>query len=44
MDRGKVPGPGSDGRAQRLSRTHLAPPAPSPPAGRPSWALLARGH
>ena len=42
MDRRKVPGLGSDGKAQRLSRTHLAPPAPSPPAGRPSWALLIR--
>jgi WhiB family transcriptional regulator, redox-sensing transcriptional regulator len=42
MDRRKVPGPGSDGKAQRLSRTHLAPPAPSPPAGQPSWPFLVR--
>ena len=42
MDRRKVPGPGSDNKAPRLSRTHLARPGPSPPAGRPSWALLIR--
>ena len=42
MDSCKVPRPGSDGKEQQLSRTHTAPPAPSPPAGRPSWALLIR--